>query len=105
MEELERREDHAARLALEIFAYRVAGAVAAMTAALGGLDALVFTAGIGEGSELVRNLVCDRLGGLGRFDVFVLHAREDLVAARAARALLGLNPQTMPPPRLDPLRE
>jgi acetate kinase len=89
VEELEQRDDEAARLALEIFAYRVAGAVASMTVALGGLDALVFTAGIGENSELVRRLVCDRLGGLGEFEVVVLHAREDLVAARAARKLLG----------------
>jgi acetate kinase len=102
VEELERRDDTAARLALEVFSYRVAGAVAAMTTALGGLDALVFTAGIGEGSELVRRLVCERLGGLGQFDVFVLHAREDLVAARAARALLGLGPQKMSPPSLSP---
>ena len=92
VEQLEQRDDEAARLALEIFAYRVAGAVAAMSVALGGLDALVFTAGIGEGSELVRSLVCERLVGLGEFDVLVLHAREDLVAARAARALLGLDP-------------
>jgi acetate kinase len=99
VEELEQRDDEAARLGLEVFAYRVAGAVAAMSVALGGLDALVFTAGIGEGSELVRSLVCERLGGLGQFDVFVLHAREDLVAARAARALLGLSPQEMPRPR------
>jgi acetate kinase len=101
-EELERRDDEAARLALEIFAYRVAGAVAAMSVALGGIDALVFTAGIGEGSELVRSLVCERLGVLGSFDVFVLHAREDLVAARAARALLRLGPQKMSPPSLSP---
>jgi acetate kinase len=102
VEELERRDDPAARLSLEIFAYRVAGAVAAMTTALGGLDALVFTAGIGEGSELVRNLVCERLGALGQFEVFVLHAREDLVAARATRALLSLPPQKMSPPSLSP---
>jgi acetate kinase len=102
VDELERRGDEEARLALEVFAYRVAGAIAAMTAALGGLDALVFTAGIGENSELVRKLVCDRLGGLGDFDVLVLHSREDLVAARAARALLGLGPQKMSPPSLSP---
>jgi acetate kinase len=89
VEELGQRDDEAARLALEIFAYRVAGAVASMSVALGGLDALVFTAGIGENSELVRRLVCARLAGLGEFEVHVLHAREDLVAARAARALLG----------------
>jgi len=102
VEELERSDDPGARLALEVFAYRVAGAVAAMTAALGGLDALVFTAGIGENSELIRGLVCERLGGLEDFDVLVLHAREDLIAARAARALLGLSPQKMSPPSLSP---
>jgi acetate kinase len=101
VEELQSSDDARARLALEVFAYRVAGAIAAMTTALGGLDALVFTAGIGENSELVRTLVCERLGGLGEFDVLVLHAREDLVAARAARALLGLGPQKLSPPSLQ----
>jgi acetate kinase len=102
VEELERRGDEAARLGLEIFAYRIAGAVGAMTVALGGLDALVFTAGVGENSKLVRRLVCDRLGAVGEFDVVVLHAREDLVAARATRALLGLASQKMSPPSLSP---
>jgi acetate kinase len=103
VEELQRRDDATARLALEIFAYRVAGAVAAMTVALGGLDALVFTAGIGENSELVQRLVCERLGALGPdVDVLVLHAREDLVAARSTRALLRLSPQKMSPPSLSP---
>ena len=102
VEDLERSDDAGARLALDVFTYRVAGAVAAMTIALGGIDALVFTAGIGENSELVRRLVCERLGGLGRFDVLVLHAREDLIAARAARALLGVSPQKMSPPSLSP---
>ena len=102
VEELERSDEPRAHLALEVFAYRVAGAIAAMSMALGGLDALVFTAGIGENSELVRTLVCERLGGLGSFHVYVLHAREDLVAARAARALLGLSPQKTSPPSLSP---
>ena len=110
VEELERRDDADARLALEVFCQRVAGAVAATATALGGLDALVFTAGIGEGSAQVRERVCSRLGFLGveldaeanrvaRPDadvtaagsparVWVVHAREDVVAARAARALL-----------------
>ena len=96
VEELERSSDPQARFALELFAYRVAGAVAAMTTALGGLDALVFTAGIGEHSDLVRSLVLERLGALGSFDVVVLEAREDLVAARSARSLLGLPPQNLP---------
>jgi acetate kinase len=109
VEELERSDDPRARLALEVFAHRVAGAVAAMVVSLGGLDALVFTAGVGEGSARVRADVCGRLRFLGvaldaantgaRPDaevgspgsavrVVVLHAREEVVAARAARSLL-----------------
>jgi acetate kinase len=111
VEELERTDEPAAKLALRVFAYRVASAIGAMAAGLGGLDALVFTAGIGEHSARVRADVCARLGFLGvELDphaneaaepdatisrvgasprVAVLRAREDLVAARAARALLS----------------
>jgi acetate kinase len=78
----------AARLALEIFAYRVAQAVAAMATALGGLDALVFTGGIGEHADPVRGRVVEQLAFLGSFATHVIEAREDVVAARAARALL-----------------
>ena len=110
--ELEHSNAPAARLALAVFCYRVATAVGAMAAALGGLDAIVFTAGIGENSASVRAAVCERLGFLGveldrkaneaaRPDgtvstpdspvrVVVVEAREDIVAARAARELLGL---------------
>ena len=88
VEELEASDDPAARLALNVFTYRVACGVAAMAAALGGIDALVFTAGIGERSERVRGEVCERLRFLGDFRVEVVEAREDVVAARAARSLL-----------------
>jgi acetate kinase len=103
--------DGDALLALDVFTHRVAGAVAAMAASAGGLDALVFTAGIGEGSALVRQRVCERLAFLGvevdrsRNDaaepdadvaadgspvrVLAIRAREDVVAARAARAVLA----------------
>ena len=97
--------------ALAVYAYRIASAVGAMAVALGGLDALVFTAGVGEHSAEVRALVCERLGFLGveldvaanraaradadvaaegsRVRVVVLHAREDVVAARAVRRTLA----------------
>jgi len=110
VEELEASDQPGAGLALVVFCYRVAAAVASMTAALGGLDALVFTAGIGEGSAPVRSWVCSRLAFLGvRLDpgandgavpdvdvaspespvrVWVVRAQEDVVAARAARPLL-----------------
>jgi acetate kinase len=52
-------------LALRVYTYRIAGAVAAMAVALGGVDALVFTAGVGENSASVRSAVCRRLGFLG----------------------------------------
>ena len=115
VEELERSPETAARLALDVFTYRVAVAVAAMAVAAGGIDALVFTAGVGEGSARVRERVCRRLRFLGveldpernasaRPDsdvaapgsgarIVVLRAREDVVAARSARALLGLAAQ------------
>jgi acetate kinase len=117
-----------AQLALDVFAHRVAGAVGTMAVACEGLDALVFTGGIGERSALVRERICARLCFLGvQLDqernraeqpaaataaattttttdpadrdigargsavrVLVVHAREELIAARAARALLGL---------------
>jgi acetate kinase len=113
MRELEARDDPEAALALVVFVHRVAAAVAAMAASTGGLDALVFTAGIGEGSALVRERVCARLGFLGvaldaernrdcRPDcdvgapgaparVVVVRSREELVAARAARETLVQN--------------
>jgi hypothetical protein len=53
------------QLALDVYTYRIAGAIAAMATSLGGLDALVFTAGVGEHSGDVRAQVCARLGFLG----------------------------------------
>jgi acetate kinase len=102
--------DDEARLALQVFTYRIATAVAAMGAALDGIDAVAFTAGVGEHSPFVRAAVCARLGYLGvELDpelnerpvpdrdiarrvsdvrVLVIAAREELVAARAVRTLL-----------------
>jgi acetate kinase len=117
MIEVERRaaeSDAEAELAIDVLLHRLAGAVAAMATAAGGLDALAFTAGIGEGSSLVRAGVCTRLRFLGieiddagnvdaqpdcdvatadsAVRVLVVRAREELVAARAARALLDDHP-------------
>src|SRR5207248_9817308 len=49
-------------LALAVYSHRIAAAVAAMAASLGGLDALVFTAGVGENVPAVRAEVARRLG-------------------------------------------
>jgi acetate kinase len=114
MVEIERRAiagDADATLAIEVMLHHLAAAVAAMAASAGGLDAVAFTAGIGEGSALVRERLCARLGFLdveldaarnqhaepdcdvatngSRVRVLVIRAREELVAARAARSLLG----------------
>ena len=52
-------------LAMEVFVYRLAKYVGSMAVAAGGLDALVFTGGIGENSELIRSKVLGYLGFLG----------------------------------------
>jgi acetate kinase len=99
--------DSRARLALDVYAHRIAGAIAAMGASLGGMDALVFTAGVGENSARVRGEVCLRLHFLGleldadaneaaepdcdvaasgsSVRVLVVRAHEDVVVARAVR--------------------
>jgi len=55
---------HAAE-ALELFAYRVSQAIAAHAVALEGLDALIFTAGVGEHAATLRSAICSRLGWMG----------------------------------------
>jgi acetate kinase len=106
--ELQQSNDPRAAFALDLFAYRVAQSVAAMAAALDGLDALAFTAGIGVGSAAVRASVCERLGhlgvaldpaanaaadgdaeiGAGAVRVFVRKPREDLVVAAEVRRVV-----------------
>ncbi len=104
------RGDASAGLALSIFRHRLAQGIAAMAASLGGIDALVFTGGVGENLAPLREETCAALGFLGvalspgdsavhgedrrlspvdsAVDVLVIHAREDLEMARQARALL-----------------
>lgn len=57
--------DHHALQALQIFAYRIKKYLGSYAAVLGGLDAVVFTAGIGENSPLIRRLACQGLEFLG----------------------------------------
>jgi acetate kinase len=54
-----------AKLAFEIFVHRLQAGIGAMIAVLGGVDALVFTAGIGENSPEVRDAACANFGFLG----------------------------------------
>jgi acetate kinase len=103
--------DDAARLALGVYVHRIATAVGGMATSLGGLDALVFTAGVGEHAPAIRERVCARLGFLGveideaanaaaepdadigtrgaTVRTVVVAAREELVAARSVRDLLS----------------
>jgi acetate kinase len=99
-----------AALAFDIYAYRLVSEIGAMTASLGGLDALVFTAGIGENCAPLREAACGRLEYLGiqldleknasprmdsdiaapgsRVRVVVLHAEEDWEIARECWRML-----------------
>jgi acetate kinase len=103
--------DERARVALEVYVHRLRAGIAAMGAALGGLDALVFTGGVGEHAAPVRAAACGGLGFLGvRLDdernarraadedvaeaasevrVLVVESREDLEIARLVRSALG----------------
>jgi acetate kinase len=65
LDEARENNDRRARLAVEIFCYRVRKYVGAYLAAMGGADALVFTGGIGENSAEVRARICGGLGWMG----------------------------------------
>jgi acetate kinase len=54
-----------AQLAFDIFVHRLQAGIAAMATSLGGIDVLVFTAGMGENSPEVRAAACEKLGFLG----------------------------------------
>lgn len=62
---LENSDSNLSREAVEYFAYRCVREIGSLTAALGGLDALIFTAGIGENSASVRERILNNLGWLG----------------------------------------
>ncbi len=102
--------DPAARLAIEVYLHRLRREIAAMAAAMNGLDALVFTGGIGEHAPAIRAAAVGGLGFLGvsidpgRGDatsdaiisgdfagaaVLVITAREDIEIARQSREVLG----------------
>lgn len=82
------RTDAAAAEALALFAYSARKAVGALAAALGGLDRLVFTGGIGEHAAEVREAICDGLDHLGAVDVEVVATDEEAMIARHTAALV-----------------
>lgn len=58
-------DESSARFAIELFVYRIVRELGSLVAALGGLDAIVFTGGIGENAALIRQKVCAQLAWLG----------------------------------------
>lgn len=110
MRDLLGREEPQARLAVDYFIYRITKEIGALAAAAGGIDALVFTAGIGENSAEVRQRVCEASAWLGieidaqantsgstrisaaqsKVSAWVIPTNEELMIARHTGDLLGL---------------
>ncbi len=86
---LKSTEPHAAE-AIDLFVYRIGRELGSLVAALGGLDALVFTGGIGENSAAIRERVCGEAAWLGAIAVHVIPTKEELMIANHTRHLLGL---------------
>ncbi len=84
MRELLASDNPQAREAIELFTYRAARKLGSLAAALGGLDALVFTAGIGETAAPVRTMICDAAQWLGVALDSDANARNDVVISTAA---------------------
>jgi len=83
-------DDPRAVFALDYFARRTAQHIAGMAVSLSGMDALVFTGGIGENAEPVRRMILDRLSFLPPFEVLVIPANEERAMATEVRALLDV---------------
>ncbi len=103
-------KDVRAAEAVALFCYQAKKWIGAYAAALGGLDSLVFSGGIGESAPLIRSRICERLSFLGvelnesrnaetaavistdasRVTVHVIHTDEELMIARSVYRLLGL---------------
>jgi acetate kinase len=114
MRELEASEDPKAKLAIDYFVYRIGLNAGMLAAALQGLDAFVFTAGIGENSVRIRARIADQLGWLGvtldpaenssharlisrsdsRIPVYVIPTDEELMIAQHTLSLLMNRPSS-----------
>jgi acetate kinase len=110
MRDLLESSEPASRLAVDYFVYRAVKEVGALAAVLGGIDGLVFTAGIGENSVEIRSRICEASAWLGidldedanarkgprisragsRVSAWVIPTNEELVIARHTGMLLGL---------------
>jgi acetate kinase len=114
MRTLEASDDPHAQEARALFAYRAVRETGSLIAALGGLDAFVFTAGIGEHSTLMRRMICDGLAWMGlsldpgcnkvyntvisaagsKIKVLVIPTNEEMAIAAGTRQLIGGTAET-----------
>jgi acetate kinase len=78
-----------AKLAFDMYAHRLCREVGAMLVVLGGLDAIVFTGGVGENCAPLRERVCGQLGFLGSLPALVVKAEEEQQMARECCRLLS----------------
>jgi acetate kinase len=110
MRDLLGKSEPEARLAVDYFVFRVAKEIGALAAVLGGIDGLVFTAGIGENSPEIRRRICEASAWLGveldseanaakgpristrqsKVSAWVIPTNEELMIARHTGTLLGL---------------
>ena len=110
MRDLLGSDDPRARLAVDYFVYQAAKQIGALAGVLGGVDGLVFTAGIGENSAEIRRRICQASAWLGldldeeanaskgprisaqgsRVSAWVIPTNEELIIARHTGVLLGL---------------
>ena len=111
MRDLLGNDEPSARLAVDYFIFRAAKEIGALTSVLGGIDGLVFTAGIGENSAEIRRRICEASAWLGlkidneannkkgpkisapgsKVSVWVVQTNEELMIARHTSRLLGLD--------------
>jgi len=110
MRDLLTRKEPEARLAVDYFVYRAAKEIGALAAVMGGIDGLVFTAGIGENSPDIRRRICQASAWLGveldevantkkgprittprsKVSSWVIPTNEELMIARHTGTRLGL---------------
>jgi len=82
-------KSHRCGLALEMYAYRIKKYIGAYTAAMGGLDTLVFTGKVGEGSAIIRDMITNNLEFIGDFKTLVISTNEELQIAREVKRLVS----------------
>ena len=83
-----RKTSKRAKLAVEIFIYSIVKQIGAYAAALNGLDAIVFTAGIGQNSSYIRNAIMKNFTFMRKFKVLTIKTDEELMIKREVEKLL-----------------